>query len=426
MRSETSGRWRLLLRPAHAARMARGASGALLLFGMLAGLPAAASGQTQPMPSLPSELEPEQPARSFWDYSLGLGESWLSNLTPGGPYDFATIGRGRLEGNRVRPGRELRLAAEGEGRAYALNPPLNRIDWRLGFDGQFRLSRRTAGALALGFDYGHSDTSTVLVDQVIYVPLTRTRGYSAVADLRHRVNPGLTLRAAARAYRMDFPESNLFSDSTSLRFTGGVNRAFGPRNTVGLEYSAGLTEQAALSDLLGGSLWTHYQSLQWSHTLSPRAAFLVEGGVSYSPSFGEGGLQRSWDYFGGVSASRKLRRASLGAFYRREVLPAFGVRVAHLANRVGCSLDVPIGLAYVLDLRAFYGREVQQGPQAYDPQSVADASFKLVRAFGRRLRGALEGRYRHQSAPGFLVSSDDYRAALIFTVVPARAGRPGL
>jgi hypothetical protein len=396
------------------------------LFGLALAFPAAIPAQTQPMPGLPSELEAEQPARSFWDYSLGLGESWLSNLTPGGPYDFATIGRARIEGDQVRPGRELRLSAEGEGRAYALNPPLNRIDWRFGFDGQFRLSRRTAGALALGFDYGHSDTSTVLVDQVIYVPLTRTRGYSAVADVRHRVNPGLTLRAAARAYRMDFPDSDVFRDSTSLRFTGGVNRAIGPRNTVGLEYSAGLTDQAELIGLLGGSLWTHYQSLQWSHTLSPRAAFLVEGGVSYSPSFSDGGLQRSWDYFGGVSVSRKLRRSSLGAFYRREVLPAFGVRVAHLANRVGFSVDVPIGLAYLLDFRAFYGREVQQGPQAYDPQSVSDASFKLVRAFGRRLRGTIEGRYRHQSAPGFLVSSNDYRAALIFTVVPARAGRTRL
>lgn len=414
----------------------------LCLAAVLASLPLAAAAQTQPIPTLPSTggetsqspqpdttTVPTGSPLSSWDYALGLGGGWESNLgqlAPEGPSDWAGVMRATIERVVRRPRREVRLRAGGSGYLYAKQTAFNRLDGSLGFDGKVRFSPRANGVLALGFDYGHSDSSNILIDQVVFLPQTRTLGYAADAGLQHRVSRNLTLRAGARAYRMDFPDSEALRDSTSLRMTAGVSRHLGLLDSLSFEYSAERTDRIEpITEISSPAVWTHFESAQWAHTLSPHTAFLVEAGVSFTPLSAEAGLDRSWNFFGGASLSHQLRRNSVTAYYRREVLPAFGVGPLHLVNRVGLKANVPVGGAFSIVTAATYGREVQTSLTSFDPRSVMDVSLRLARSLGWRVLASLEGRYRRQSAPGFFLDVDDYRAGFFVSLVPPRPSTPG-
>ncbi len=410
----------------------------------LAAVCATASAQTQPLPTLPSagressqapeglppdsDAVPEGSRPSSSDYSLGVGAGWESNVgeqASAGPSDWAGGLRGRLERDVRRPRREIRLTAGGQGYFYAEQTAFNRLDGNVGMEGDFRFSPRTGGLLAFGFDYGHSDTSRILIDQGILLPLTRTIGYTADAGLQHQVSTNVVLRGGARALRVDFPDSGAFRDSTSLRLSAGASRRLGQHDSLSLDLSAERADgaQTGVPDR-STAFWTQYGSVQWAHVLSLHTAFLLEAGTSYTNLAMESGLGRSWSFFGGASLNHRVRSTTLTAYYRREVLPTFGLGGLRLANRVGLNANAPVGASFSIGVGGNYVRDSQSSQSLIDPQSMIDASLTLSNRLASQLTLSLESRYRRQLAAAGIPALDDFRVGLFLSFVPPSSARP--
>ena len=332
--------------------------------------------QTQPIPTLPS---PEPPAPtgpaasapttataetsrpSVWDYALGAGLGWESNVgmdTGQGPSDFTGRLRGNLAYTAIRPNGEIRIAGGATGFFYAEQTQFNRADGNLALDLRRRFSAKTNGNLGLGASYSHSDSTDVLIDQGLLLPLTRTIAYSATAGLTHQASARTDIRAAVRAYRVDFPDSEVLQDSNSVRLSLGAGRRLNESNTLSLESSAERADLVSGGDAsTSAAYWTYYVSSQWTHVFSPRTAVLLEAGTSYTPDGETAGLGRSWSFFGGASVSRSVKRTRWTAFYRREVVPRFGLGGLSVADRVGLSASVPLGQRWEASVGGNYARE---------------------------------------------------------------------
>jgi hypothetical protein len=414
---------------------------ALLCVAVLVQGVAIARAQTQPTPELPRPAEPatspdpaSRPADvpggssrpSPWDYALGLGLGWESNVgldTGQGPSDFT----GRLRGNLAyalrKPKGEIRIAGDGAGYFYAEQTQFNRADGSLSVQGSRRFSPETRGSLGMGASYSHSDSTTVLIDQGLLLPLTRTIAYSADVGMDHLLSPRTTIRGAVRGYLVQFPDSDAYQDGNSLRFSLGLDRRIDAEDTIGLESSA---ERA---DLFGGSTtadspgvyWTYYLSSQWTHAFSPRTATLLEAGTSYTPEGEAAGLGRTWSFYGGAGISRRVRRTRWTAYYRREVLPAFGLGGLRSADRVGLSVNAPLGRTWDATFGGNYSREAASSSSG-QRLGASDAYATIGARLSRRLRLSAEGRYLRRSAYGPYLDTDALRVGLFLTLVPPTGG----
>jgi hypothetical protein len=171
---------------------------------------------------------------------------------------------------------------------------------------------------------------------------------------------------------------------------------------------------------------THFGALQWTRILSPRSAFLLEGGSSYTPEAGRAGLERSASFFGGASFARQVKRASLRVILRHEVTPAFGTGVSREGLRLSMEAVVPMGRDWEF---RFDAGHVPQGTHevAAPAPGSSNAWAVLGRRLGRHLELTAEGRYRRRGALDTLPEVEAFRAGLFLSLLsPAgRAIGPG-
>jgi hypothetical protein len=405
-----------------------------------------AHAQTQPLPPLPPQpvptptpppvkpgeahpLPPPVPAPArppAWDYELGLGALWDQNVTfttPRGPSDWSFTPRAHVSGLVWRPRAETRITADADGFVYKEQTELNRADAGIALDGRYQLSRHVRWQIGGGYAYGHADTSSVLGEQGVLLPPTRTDTIQGSTGLAWQAGERTSFNLGARYYGVNFQDP-AYTDSRSLRGTADLSRQLGRRASLALVYSFERTRDNATRELVDGGMIdrnTHYGSLRYTTTVGRASGFLLEGGASYTENATRLELQNPWNFFGGASFNHSLGRSSLAAFYRYEVLPAFGLGGVRAGNRVGLVATVPFGRSVELGLRGSYFDEASRGQ--IEPYRSTDAGASLGFRLASVLWMSLEGDYRRQEATTTHGVIEDVRAGAFLSVVPRNRGQ---
>jgi putative beta-barrel porin BBP2 len=379
--------------------------------------------QTLPVPTLPRQPEPSPPplpeavdetARPRpWEYALGAGVGWDGNidfLVPHGPSGFAVFPRGGLARIFSSPRAQLRATAAGAWTGY---PGRNerRYQADVGLEGRYDRSPSTRWRGSASYGLGYSDSSRILLEQGVSLPVVKTRSFAGALGLSRKAGPRGSLRIDGRFYRTEFDSPGLI-DGSSVRGSVGLERQLGNRSTAAIEYSL----EYVRPDQAGASHLTHFGSLQWTRVLSPRSALLLEGGASDTPDAARAGLDRKATFFGGTSFTRRVRRSSLTLFVRREVAPAFGTGVSRLELRGGLRASIPMGRDW--DLRMLVSHvQPDDAVAAQGAGATSDDAFAaLGRRLGRRFELSGEARYRRRGATGSLPAIDAFRAGLFLTL----------
>jgi hypothetical protein len=427
-----TGRHRLRV----SARQPVGAVAGLLL------LASALSAQTLPVPVLPPEqpaptgLDPQAAAAgaSFtepvatgqWDYGLGLGVGYDSNIdfrAPGGPSSWAVSPRGNF--TRVFRSRQgqLRLGGRGNWIGYQSHESLNRYSADLNLAGDYRSSVNTTWKAGASYEVGYSDSSRVLGEQGVMLPLVRTRGGAANIGVTRALGVQTALQLTGRYYRTMFDQQDVdtygLRNGQSMRATAGLERKFGLRNTTVTQYSLEAVDREG-----GETYLTHFGSLQWSHLLTPRSGLLLEAGGSYTPESVQAGLEREAYFFGGASYARQVRQSTVTLVARREVVPAFGFGVSRVQDRFGLAARIPIRRIWSLQLSGMHWMG-DSSEATSDYGSRDEASVILTRRLGQHFEVSTEGRYRRRGAAGTQPEMDQLVAGLYLSLVSASGGAGG-
>jgi hypothetical protein len=145
----------------------------------------------------------------------------------------------------------------------------------------------------------------------------------------------------------------------------------------------------------------------------------MDAGASYTLDAAAVGLERPWNFYGGVSLNRQVKRSRVTAFYRREVIPVFGFGGLRLTDRVGLSASIPLGRNLSFGLSGTYvaDRPTEGGTASFES---GDTGLSLAWRIARHLSLSAEGRYRRRSATGSLGELDDFAGGLFLSLVPAR------
>jgi Putative beta-barrel porin 2 len=395
--------------------------------------------QTLPVPPVPEPSpEPEEgaapapgtpavpapPHRRAWDYDFGVGGTYDTNVdfvdAEGGNGLFAVVPRASLARLFWGPRGETRLRASGRWVEYPEQADRGRGYGDFGLDGTYRTSPRTTVRLNASYELGYTDSSATLRDQGLTLALGRTSTIAAGAGLVHALGARTSLRLAARGLRTGFEAPELF-DGTSARGTVALEQAFGARSTGAVVYAL----EEVLADDRGPAYATHYASLQWNRVLSPRSALLLEGGIGYTPDAERAGLSRKESFFGGATIGREVGRASLTAYVRREVTPAFGTGVSRPQLRSGLQADVPLSRLVTFRVSGTYVAAEEEVAAGGFPASL-DASAALGWRVAPAFEVTAESSYRRRGALGSFVPVDAVTAGLFLHLSrpPASRRRP--
>jgi hypothetical protein len=417
-------------------RLPRAAAGGLLVLGTTL------TAQTLPVPALPPEPTPQPeatpspqvsppgpalapaavdagPGRARpWEYAVGLSVDWDSNidfLVPDGPSGVAVVPRGGL--TRVFSGRSgaLRATAAAGGIDYPDHKGPRRFYTDVGLEGSHRSSRNTEWHGSASYAFGYTDSSRILLEQGVSLPVVKARSLTAGLGLSSRVGRRTSLRVDARFYRTEFDSPGLI-DGDSLRTALTLERSFSDRSTAAVAYSL----ENLRSGQAGRPYLTHFGSLQWTRVLSPRSGLLLEAGGSETPDALRAGLEQERNFFGGASFSRQVRRTGLTLFVRHEVTPAFGLGGSRLDVRSGIRATIPLGRTWELRLVAtrVQPRTLRGGERLY-------GSDEVFAAVGRRM-GTLqvtgEGRYRRRAAASRGGTIEAFHVGLAVTLLSRGGG----
>jgi len=434
------------------ARILRAALGALILLAASPGLDA----QTLPLPALPQEPPPEDPAGvdpaappgaagpdlpsrpkpRAWDYDLGIGAGWDSNVTfqaPNALSSWLLSPRGSLA--RLFSGRkgDLRLGARGDLTSYPNLDDVDTYDLVLSAEGSYRSSVETTWKASGSYDMGYSDSALVLSDQGVLLPLVKARTLAGALGVTRQLGQRTALRMDARLYRTVFDEDPTevttvpLADGQSIRATAAIERKRAERDSLAFEYSLERTRGRTATTAVDGeasTYHTHYSSLQWTHILSPRQGILLEAGASYTPASEEAGLSKRANFYGGASYSRQVKRSSLTVFARREVAPAFGLGFSRLESRFGLNATIPLNRAWTLRLTGIHvvPETPEDAPARY--ASPDEAFVTLGRRLGRAFELSTEARYRRRGGTDELPVTEGLRAGIFLTLLGPSARKP--
>jgi hypothetical protein len=394
----------------------------------------------EPEPTLPSNLRPEGPpplaeavaaaapaAPRPWDLALGVGGGWDSNidfLVPNGPSGAAVFPRGGLA--RLFSGSHglLRATATGRWTGYP-DQKLSRYYGDFGLEGDYHSSLSTSWRANASYGIGYTDSSRILVEQGVSLPVVKTRSIMGGLGLSRKMGPRTSLQIDGRFYRTEFDSPGLINGQ-SVRGTVGLDHQLSSRSTAAMVYALEYTR----SDRAALYYTTHFGSLRWTRVLSPRSALLLEGGASYTPDAARAGLLQKGSFFGGATFTREVKGSSLTLFVRREVAPAFGIGVSRLELRGGVSATIPMGRAWDFRMVASH---VQPQTARLVPGEYGlsdDAFVALDRRLGRGLQLSGETRYRRRGALGTIPMIESFQAGLFLTLFTpsgrALASAPGL
>jgi hypothetical protein len=413
--------------------------GALLL-GFLVFLvtAAAARAQTTPFPTLPPDPavgsagspggplgaplgawpEPETASRPRpWEYSLGAGVGWDSNVNfdyqiESEASSFALTPRGTLDRIFWGPRGDLRAGVNGRWVAYP-NASTNRYYVDFDLNGQYRSSTNTTWAISANYDLGHSDSSRILSDQGLLLPLVETRTLTSQAGVSQRLGGRTSVRLGGRFYLVEFVDAPAYTDGRSLRGSATFDWRLTSRDTASIEYAL----ENVLADPEGRTYRTHFGSLQWSRLFSSRSALLLEGGASYTPDAELAGLRSEASFFGGLSFSRQVKRSTVSLYVRREVVPAFGFGVSRAETRGGLAAVIPLGSVWQLRLSAYGVRPSTPEDLPATYSAVTETALGLGRRLGRRLELSAEARYRRRGATSSLPFVQSFQGGLILSLL---------
>jgi hypothetical protein len=311
------------------------------------------------------------------------------------------------------------------GYGYTEQTQYNRLDGGAGLGAAWQVSTATEVSLGAAAGYGHTDSSYILGQQGLLLPLSRTIDYNGSLGLRHRFSPKTALGASVRGYYVDFPDSEL-EPGSSLRLGLDLARHLGTRDSLHFEYALERASFHGANDAATAATeyWTHYGTAGWQRTLSARSALKADAGLSYTANSGDSTLGQAWNFFGGVGFSREIKRSSLSATYRREVMPAFGLGGLQMTDRFGLDLSTPVGRNGGVAFGSSYSRgSGGSAGDGEDPPQYADVFGAIGRRLKQRLLLSLDGRYLYQSVPG-QPAIDTFRIGLFLTFGPS-AGQRG-
>jgi hypothetical protein len=357
--------------------------------------------EPQPTPSpkpprkAPAEPPAEETARARpWDYAVGMGVAWDSNtdfLVPDGQSNTAIVPGGRISRLLSSTHGQLRAEAAGRWSRYPSQDTANRSYFDGGLRGDYRSSPRTRWRGDVHYWLGYTDSSPTLIEQGVPLPLGETSTFSGEFEVSHLLGGRTSVRAEGRILTSDFADPD-FIDGRSIRGTVTLGRQLGGRDGAAVAYAL----ESALAADAGESYPTHFGSLQWSHVLSRRSAFLLEAGASLTREAMRVDSGRSHGFFGGVTFLRQIGRSNVTAFARRELTPAFGLGVSRQESRLGLRAELPLGRNWTLNADAFHIQPTasEGGDQVYP--SSTDVAAALDRRLGRHFSVSGEARYRRR------------------------------
>ena len=388
--------------------------------------------EPQPLlPTGPGSLATAQPVSRTrprpWQYGLGVGAFYESNIGFGGLQSasavsgFAFAPRGSVTRVFWSPKWQVRVNGDGQWRGYPQHADLNRYYANGSLNGSYRPTPATSWNTNLAFGYGHTDSTRILAEQGVQLPLAKTRNLNASLGVTHQLGPRSSLRASVSANRTTFdqppPPAPQLYDGQSTRFTTGFDRRLGSRDTTGIEYSLERTRSGQSTP--GSHYLTHFASLQWSHVLTPRSGLLLDGGASYTPEATLAGLQRRGSFFGGASFNRKVKRSTVLLFARREVTPAFGIGVSRLEDRFGLNVTTPLGQRWQMTAS---GTHVEPhapggatGTGLYGRSD--DGALTVSRRLGRNIDLSAQGSYRRYGGAAGSAATDSYQVGAFVSLV---------
>ncbi len=372
-----------------------------------------------------SDTPQDRPATT-WDYSIGVGGGYESNVglqvSAPGPSDYSGSAFANLARIQIKSTSQTRFALGGSTFFYAEQTTFDRWDGDASFSGSWKLSPRTTGILGLAVGYGHTDTSRILSDQGLILPLTRTIDYAGSLGLSRQLSQSTDFRVSARAYRVDFPESDLYADSTSIRLGAGVDGRLGERSTLSAEYAAERLERVQ-----GGPeseiYWTHYGSAVFRRILARGTSLGLRGGASYSTLSGVESTGQPWRFYGGVNLSRTVGRNNFTVYYSREVVPVFAVTALRFTDRVGLNAGIPMGRIWELSFGGYYMQDAES-TESGDRLSSFDGTASLAARLSRRFWLSARGRYYRRLEFGDIPEIENYRVGL-FLVFGSNSGVGG-
>ena len=392
--------------------------------------------QTLPVPALPPVEKPpgiEAPATETgtgpakdatpvapqpWEYELAVGALYSSNVyyvQPDGSGSTAVLPSADVTRILASSRGELRVSASGSWTGYPAQAVESRFYFGGGLRGDYRLSPGTSVDGEFRYDVGYSDSTPILIEQGVALPLVKTQSLTGELGLTGRLGPRTSVRAGGRVLRATFDAPG-FVDGNSFRGSLTLDRNVGARDTLGVMYAL----ERSTGEPVVEPYLTHYGSLQWTHTLSNRSAMLLEGGASYTPDASGVGLERTTGFHGGLTFARKVGRSNVMVFLRREVAPAFGFGVSRLESRAGLNVDVPMGRRWNLRAEAVGTRpdplKEEQADASHAPSG--DVSAAIGRRLGQRVLLTAEGRYRLRGEVASLPSVSDVQAVLRLTFGP--------
>ncbi len=398
--------------------------------------------QTLPLPTLPIELAPEaesppstatpgattptevsqtpaieiqEPAQApAWDYMVGLGLSWHSNIdfkVPDGPSGLAVVPRTRLAHVSRVPRGELRAEATASCVGYVEQNDLSRANLRLSLDGNYRSSPGTKWHGGASYAFAHTDSAPILQDQGVLLRLARVRMLAGNVGLSLQLRTRTLLSINARVYRADFDDP-LFLDGQSMRATIGLERRLTFRSRAAVHYAL----ENALSAHTDRYYVTHFGSVQWTWLFSRRSGLLLEMGGSHTPDPARAGLKRGADFYGGASYRREVGRSNLTAFLRREVVPTFGLGGSLSAIRAGLRARVPIARVWEVQFAASHTRPDAWQEPGWAFPSADDVSMSVCRRLGRSVEISGEAAYRRRGATESTPGLEAFQASLFVAV----------
>jgi hypothetical protein len=363
--------------------------------------------------AVPAE-EVGRPRQRPWEYGLAFGVVADTNtdfLVPDGAGGTAIVPDGRIIRNLSSPKGALRAEAAGRWVGYPGRDLLDRFYLDAGLRGDYRSSGRTSWRGDVHYWLGYTDSTPTLVEQGVTLPLGKTGNFTGELGLEQKVGAWTFFRAEVRLLTTTFDDP-AYIDGRSLRATVALGRQLGPRDSIAVAY--------ALEDVLqgwaSGPYLTHYGSLQWTHTVSPRSAVLLEAGGSYTPEASQVGLGRGEGFFGGVSFLRQVGRSNLTAYLRREVAPAFGLGVSRLEYRGGLRATVPLRRNWTVSVAVYHIQPAttQGGQAVYASSSNISAAFD--RRLGRLFTLSGEGRYRRRGETSLEPTISAFQGGLFLAV----------
>jgi hypothetical protein len=354
-----------------------------------------------PAPGAPRRPEPVEVTSARlrpWEYVLGLSAGWDHNidfLVPHGPSGLGVVPRGAVARVFSTPQALLRTTVAAGGIGYLQRGEPRRFYTDLGLEASYRSSPSTDWHASADYGLGYSDSSRVLLEQGVSLPIVKMRSLNAALGLSRKLGARTSLRLDGRLYRTDFDSPDQI-DGQSVRGTIGVQHHFDVRTSATLGYSV----EPVRSAQAGRYYATHFASLQWTRLVSPRSGLLLESGASYTPEAALAALDQKGSFFGGASFTRQVKRSTFTAFVRHEVTPAFGLGVSRRDVRSGLRGAIPFGSRWDLRLTATHVEpDHGQGPTRAAASSD-EALAAVVRRLGRRVELTGEGGYRRRGPAG--------------------------